>query len=299
MAEKERQTKKERRDEARADRKRKEAEKARQARKQRLVTTLTGALVVVAIGAVVFSAVGGGGGGEIEDAILVSTQAAEDARSEAGCEVVDDTPLESRQHFQSQAAPPADQVYTGVRPTHSGPHLEGTHPVVNGAADNQLAEIATTHNLEHGAVIAWFDPEQVDGATVSEMGAWGERLNNSGFAGDAGSMGAGAAVFVSPYTDPGIASGKAVAFRGWGIAMDCDEWNETVANSFVIDHYGTHGTAPEASSFAPYPEGVLTYGDPESGETQQPTQDPSPGATTPAGDASPTATSEPSPDAGS
>jgi hypothetical protein len=84
------------------------------------------------------------------------------------------------------------------------------------------------------------------------MGQWSRLLNDNGFVGQAG-----AAVFVSPYEEPGISSGQAVAFRAWGTAVDCDEWDETVANAFVADNYGTRGIAAEATAFAPYPSGVL------------------------------------------
>jgi hypothetical protein len=50
--------------------------------------------------------------------------------------------------------------------------------------------------------------------------------------------------------------------------MDCDEWDETVANSFVIENYGTHGIAPERV-FAPYPTEVLAYEDQEVGDTPE------------------------------
>lgn len=302
MAEEERLTKRERRERARAERKAKEAEAARRAKRQRLTSILVTALVLVAIGATVFTALSGDDTEAIDDAILVSSSAVEDARAAAGCEVVDDTPLPETGHHDPASAPPADVLYTGVRPTHSGPHYSSTHPVVPFSGD-QLDERALTHNLEHGAVIAWFDPAKVDGATTDAMGAWAERLNNSGF--DANG---GAAVFAAAYEDPGITSGKAIALRAWGLALDCDEWDETVANGFVIDRYGSHGIAPERN-FAPYPQDVMRYEDrdvednteaptgegAESGEDMIGTETPTPGGT---GSESPTDTGSPTEDAG-
>ena len=170
--------------------------------------------------------------------------------------LVDREPLEDRTHFEAASAPAADSMYSGIRPTHSGPHMLQFHPIISAGSDSQIDERSSTHNLEHGSVIAWYDPEQIDAA--SEMGGWSETLNANGFA----YSNTGAAVMVAPYTDPGISSGKAVAFRAWGVAMDCDEWDETVANSFVIDHYGTHGIAPERT-LGTYPDGVLAYEDVE------------------------------------
>lgn len=293
MAEEERLTKRERRERAREERRRKEAEEAKRTQRQRLTSILVTALIVVGVGAVVWSAVSGDEEGAIDDAILVSSSEVEEARSAAGCEVVADAPFPDSGHHDPASAPPADALYTGVRPTHSGPHFSGVHPVVSFSGD-QLEERALTHNLEHGAVIAWFDPEQVDGGTMDDIGAWAERLNNSGF----DSRG-GAAVFSAAYEDPGITSGKAIAFRAWGYALDCDTWDETVANGFVIDRYGTHGAAPERN-FAPYPEQVLRYGDRDvEDNTEAPTDDghedasPSEGEATPAETTSPTESPSP------
>jgi hypothetical protein len=75
-------------------------------------------------------------------------------------------------------------------------------------------------------------------------------LNANGF-GDTAPQ-TGTAVLSSPYTDPGIDDGKAVAFRAWGTAMDCDEFDETVANAFVARNFGDRGIGPERSA-APTP----------------------------------------------
>lgn len=256
MAERERLPNKERRNQAREERKRREAAAAAKRKKSGLRNGLIGAGVVVVVGAVLAQAFLGGPT-SIDDAILVSSTDAEAARQAAGCEVlVDREPLEDRTHHEVASAPPADTLYTGIRPTHSGPHTLEFHPIISAGASSQIDERSTTHNLEHGAVIAWYDPEQVDAA--GDMGGWSATLNANGF----GKSNSGAAVMVAPYTDPGISSGKAVAFRAWGVAMDCDAWDETVANAFVIDHYGTHGIAPERT-LGDYPDGVLAYEDVE------------------------------------
>ena len=278
MAEKERLTKAERRERARAERKRKEAEAEQRAKRQRLTSILVTALVLAGIGAVVFTALSGEDEGSIDDTILVSSAEVEEARAAAGCEVVADTPLPDSTHHDPASAPPADALYGPVRPAHSGPHFSSTHPVIPFSGD-QLDERALTHNLEHGAVIAWYDPAQVDSTTMDDMGAWSTRLNNSGF----DSRG-GAAIFAAAYEDPGISSGKAVALRAWGLALDCDEWDETVANGFVIDRYGTHGIAPERN-FAPYPEQVLRY---EDRDVEDNTEAPTEQATDPGATPSPT-----------
>jgi hypothetical protein len=254
VAEQDRLSNKERKAQARAERKRREEEAAKKAKRNRLRNGLITAAIVGVVAAVLLQAFLGGPD-TIDDEILIASSAVEEGQQAAGCEVlVDGEPLPDSSHFEAGQAPPLDGIYPEIRPTHSGPHTVQTHPVVN-ASSSQLDETSTTHNLEHGAIIAWYDPEQVDGDVVDEMADWAERLNESGFRNQGGG-----GVMVSPYEDPGISSGKAVALRAWGVAVDCDEWNEDVAHGFVIDHYGTHGIAPERP-ISPFPAGTLAYED--------------------------------------
>jgi hypothetical protein len=256
VAERERLTNKERRALAREERKRKEAEAAAQRKRKTLRNGVVTATVVAVVAAVLLQAFLGGPD-TLGETVLVSSTEAEEARQAAGCEVLADRePDPDRSHFAANAAPAADAIYTDVRPPHSGPHTESVHPIVTSGASSQLDERPLTHNLEHGAVIAWYDPAQVDGGTANEMGDWAGTLNNNGFRFDR----AGTAIFVAPFEDPGISSGKAVAFRAWGTAMDCDEWDETVAHAFVIENFGTHGIGPERMCCS-YPADVLDYAD--------------------------------------
>ena len=261
MAERERLTNKERKALAREERKRKEAEAAKQRQRSQLRAGLITFAIVAVVAAVVLQAFLPDGT-DLDGAILVSSSEAEVVRVAAGCEMITDRePLDDRTHFENDAAPDPDTIYGEVRPTHSGPHTIGVHPVLP-AADRQLDEVSLTHNLEHGTVIVWWDPDQVDGATARSIGDWAQVLNANGFRRDIGGIG----IVTAPYEDPGISSGKSVAFRAWGTAMDCDEWNETVAHAFVIENFGTHGIAPERLS-APFPSEVLAFDDVEVEDT--------------------------------
>jgi hypothetical protein len=66
-------------------------------------------------------------------------------------------------------------------------------------------------------------------------------------------------VFVSPAPIE-ISSGKPIAMRAWGVAMDCDSWDESYADGFLVDYWGTHGIAPERN-LSPYPASAIQYGD--------------------------------------
>ncbi|MCC5947663.1 MAG: DUF3105 domain-containing protein [Nitriliruptoraceae bacterium] len=260
MAEQERLTNKERRERARAERKQQEAEAAKKKQRGNMRNGLITFAIVAVVAAVLLQALTGGPE-SLDGRIELTTSEAAEARDAAGCEMLtEESPLPDRSHVENPSQVNPDQAYTDTRPTHSGPHTAGIHAVIPDA-NNQINEVSSTHNLEHGTVIVWYDPDQAAG-DASDMGVWAEQLNDNGFL----RAQAGVGIMTSPYDDPGIASGKAIAFRAWGTAMDCDEWDRDVANSFVIDHFGTRGIGPERT-LAQFPDDVLGYSDADSGDT--------------------------------
>ncbi|MEX1177470.1 MAG: DUF3105 domain-containing protein [Nitriliruptor sp.] len=255
MAERERLTNKERRAASREERKRKEAEAAAKAKKAKLRNGAITVVVVGLVGLLAFQAFRPDPR-SLEDAILVSSEDAEAAQEAAGCEVlVEREPLPERYHFEAAAAPEADAIYTDVRPTHSGPHNVQITPPATDGYSRPIDERSSTHNLEHGAIIVWHAEDgDVDGGTIDD---WAATLNANGFA-ERSEM-SGAAILSAPYGGE-ISSGKDVAFRAWGTAMDCDTFDEDVANAFVARNFGTRGIGPERT-FAPYPEDTLEFSD--------------------------------------
>ncbi|MBW3661458.1 MAG: DUF3105 domain-containing protein [Actinobacteria bacterium] len=294
MADDDRLTKKERRELARAERRRKEEEERKRARRSRIVSSIVTVLVVGLIAAILFTAFSGDE--SLDDEVLIDFAAAQEARTAAGCEVLQVAPTASRDHLDPATAPPPDALYTTLRPTASGPHFQQWGPIATfgSAAD----ERSVLHNLEHGAVVVWYDDTRVEGETIGEIESWVETLNDSGF--EFGARGGG--IISSPYNGT-FTSGKPIAFRAWERALDCDTFDETVAHSFVIENFGTAGAAPEGN-FSPFPEGVLAY-DPDSLPTAPPTQVPTDAGTvepteagtegTEAPTTEPTPTEEPSP----
>lgn len=254
MAEQERKTKAERRAEARAERKRAEEEAARKAKQQSVRNGVIAVAVIAVIALVMVPTLQNAFGGGEDAETTVSQAAALEARSTAGCEmVVDGQPLPDSGHHDPSTAPPADVLYAAsqVRPTHSGPHFAGTNQAIGGVPSDPLDERSTTHNLEHGAVVAWFDPAAVDAATVDEIEDWMQSRQALGFESRSGGN-----IFVSPYES--MTGDAAIAFRAWGYALNCAEWDQEVADSFLIDYWGTHGSAPERN-LSPYPADGLGY----------------------------------------
>lgn len=187
------------------------------------------------------------------EAVELAADAVEQARADAGCEVVATEPAGDGTHLDTGVGL-ADVDTGAVQPPTGAPHYAGTSLIILEGADNQLDVLSLGHNLEHGAVVAWYDPT-IDDATVNGMQEWSGLLNNSGFTNSQ----AGAAIFVAPFDDPGISSGATIALRAWGLGVDCDRWDPTVANSFVIEAYGNRDSAPEG---VPFPDGTISYADP-------------------------------------
>lgn len=165
-------------------------------------------------------------------------------REAAGCEqVTDGEPLEDRRHLDPATAPPAEALYPD-RPAHSGRHLGSLLDLPRSTAEDPIDERAVLHNMEHGSVVVWFGPGR-----RRTVAAWRASRARFGF-----TSGQGGAVFASPMPD--LDDPPGVALRAWGVAMDCDEFDPVVADAFLVDHWGSHGDAPEAG-LAPYPSGSL------------------------------------------
>lgn len=268
MAE-ERLTKKERREKRRRERRQQEAEEARTQRRRRILTIGGTILAVAGIAAIFWFT------REPplpEDTVVVQADEAQEAFEAAGCEPVDVPAPTSTQHL-SEPAPSADELYP-VRPTHSGPHFRLTAPV--GSFDDYVDERETTHNLEHGSVIVWWDPDQAE--NTGAITEWVDTRLRMGF-----NPGSGAGIIASPFEQP-LSTGKAVAIRAWGVALDCDEWDQTVGDAFLASNFGTHGQAPE-STIAGYPEEALRI----EGTAEQPASDSTAGEEETAGATAPEA----------
>lgn len=167
-------------------------------------------------------------------------------RAAAGCVIVPTGDPDTRRHFDLATAPGAEAMYDVPLPS-AGDHLANFSGVPDGMSDTPLDVRAVVHNLEHGAIAIWIDPDLVDPEEVADIATWARTRRDQGFIHAA----AGAGVIVSPV--PNAVSGVApISLRAWGVAVDCDNWNQIVADDFLASHYGTSGDAPEGF-LAPYP----------------------------------------------
>ena len=123
-------------------------------------------------------------------------------------------------------------------------------PVVTSLPDTPLDPRALLHNLEHGAVVVWLDPD-VGGPGHAEVRRPVARTSWARRASTTRSRGRRCSCRASRATSR---RRLGVALRAWGVALDCEGWDLAVADAFVGLHYGTRGDAPEAS-LGPWPSG--------------------------------------------
>lgn len=174
-------------------------------------------------------------------AVRVPREVGRDYRSEV-CRDASYPVEPDRSHLDEADAPSATELYPQIPPA-SGPHLARVaSPVVT--LDGDLDPRLAVHNLEHGAVVVWVDPDHDDADLVA---LWARTLALVGFHHPAGGVG----VLVAPMPDGANVDGS-IVFTSWGRRLVCDSFDVQAAALLVAETYGDRGDAPEGT-FAPYP----------------------------------------------
>ncbi len=133
-------------------------------------------------------------------------------------------------------AEPPSVIYTGTdevpgEPPSSGRHLGQVVP--SGVFDVPIDPRLTTHNLEHGYVVAWYSPD-APAEGVEAMKAWGESAIDGDFP----------KIVVAEYYEP-LPDGKNFSLSAWFHRQDCDTFDADVADVFTRAYYDTSGEGPE------------------------------------------------------
>jgi hypothetical protein len=199
--------------------------------RRRTTASLTALLLLAAA----CSSADDGGGGDGPEVTVTDEEVAA-ATEEAGCDVVAVDEEFETTHLDPAEAPPAAELYPD-RPAVGGPHFGEW--LSAGIFDAPVEERAAVHNLEHGAVAVYLDPN-LDDDQVEEVTGWATQRNDAGLLDER----TGAGLLVAPWEGPLLAQ---VAFRAWGVAADCERFDRTFADGFVRDHFGTAGDAPEGT----------------------------------------------------
>ncbi len=134
---------------------------------------------------------------------------------------------------RSPEAPCGPDPYSSL-PGTSGPHWDPSGLAQWGAYSTPQNESQLIHNLEHGGVIIWYDPDQVDTDGVSELTSF---VNSQVSAGISGRF----KFILSPWAGDEELPAPVVV-TAWRQLLELDEVDTDAINDFAREHYGL---APE------------------------------------------------------
>ena len=224
-------TKRERQKQRRRERLAAEAVRERVSRRRRLG-------VVAVVGLVMLALVGTAVQREFAER-AARQQRAEAAMArlhELGCTEAEEMESLGAQHLEadggSLAASPPSEIYPDP-PTTSGPHMPLT--AATGVYEEPLDERLTTHNLEHGYVVVWHDP-QASSEAVEDLRGWAQEQIDGDFA----------KMIVAPYFEELSGEAEFVS-TAWGVRQQCEQFDRDVAQVFLEDHHSSNGEAPESA----------------------------------------------------
>ena len=124
----------------------------------------------------------------------------------------------------------ASNPYTSL-PATSGPHW-GT-PANWGVYSTPLSESQVPHNLEHGGIVIWYDPAQLDAEQVTQLSSYVETQVAQG-------RGGRYKFILSPWGGEDLAS--PIVVTSWLYLLPLDEVDIGAIDAFAREHYGV---APE------------------------------------------------------
>ena len=135
---------------------------------------------------------------------------------------------------RSPAAPCGPDPYSSL-PATSGPHWETT-PASWGAYSTPLPESQIIHNLEHGGIVIWYDPDLLDEAQVGELRSYVEGQVATG-------IGGRFKFILTPWGgDEDL--GGALALTAWRHLRTLDEFDMDAVRAFADANYLRHAPEP-------------------------------------------------------
>ena len=221
-------SKRERQKQRRQERLHQQQSRAKTARRNRLlVLTLIAVLILGVVGYFVQDFLAG------RQQLAEAAEAAAAKLDDLGCTEAALQPDQGAGHLPtdpaSLAAAPPDELYDD-RPTSSGPHIPQV--LASGVYDVTIDERLTTHNLEHGYIVYWYD-QQADPAQVEQLKAFAQEQLD----------GEHPKIIVAPWNGD-LPEDLNFASVAWEYRQMCQEFDSDVALTFLTDHYENE-RAPE------------------------------------------------------
>jgi hypothetical protein len=178
---------------------RREQQKA--ARKRNLVTLVIAALVLGIVAVLVIQ------NRESDEAVLAGVSA-----ERAGCGDVEEHEIEGQQHVDTP--PPY-----GTNPPTSGNHL--ATPAAPGFYDEAVNPGTLVHNLEHGQIVFWYDPDAPDEVLDAIEAAVDQEA---------------AASLAVPWDQ--LEGSYNFAMTAWGASQHCGQVSQEVVDAFREEYQG-------------------------------------------------------------
>lgn len=119
-----------------------------------------------------------------------------------------------------------DAPYSSL-PAASGPHWNG--PANWGVYTTPQIETQLIHNLEHGGVVIWYDPDALDAAQIDELSRYVTTQVSSGVSGRF-------KVILSPWGGEDALPSPIVA-TAWRWVLQMDEVDTGMLDAFMRDRY--------------------------------------------------------------
>jgi hypothetical protein len=126
--------------------------------------------------------------------------------------------------------PPGERPYSST-PATSGPHWNA--PNNWGVYTTPQREEQLIHNLEHGGIIIWYEPDQLDADAVAELARYVNAQTATGISGRF-------KFILTPWDGPDF--GHPIAVTAWRQLLYLDEVDTGTIDDFARSHYGR---APE------------------------------------------------------
>ncbi|MGH2446244.1 MAG: DUF3105 domain-containing protein [Thermoleophilaceae bacterium] len=129
---------------------------------------------------------------------------------------------------RSAESPCGADPYSSV-PGTSGPHWDPSGVANWGVYSTPQNETQLIHNLEHGGIVIWYEPDALDVAQVDELAEYVNRQTASGISGRF-------KFILAPWDGPDF--GHPIAVTAWRQLLYLDEVDTAAIDDFARAHYG-------------------------------------------------------------
>lgn len=148
-------------------------------------------------------------------------------------------PNDGQQHIEDGVSCRAPDAPCGPDPYSSLPATSGPHwttPAAWGVYTAPQNESQLIHNLEHGGIVIWYDPDAIDEAQVAELTSYVETQNASGISGRF-------KFILTPWAGTEELGGV-VAVTAWRHILTLEAFDMEAIRAFADENYLRHAPEP-------------------------------------------------------